>query len=208
MFSYSLACNSNSKIFLDVSEVPQRQYALLLGVQKEKSDNVSHIYSQRVLAAAKLYLNGKVKKIIVSGAGDDENSPQGFYINHVLSMKSDLILLGVAPQDIIEDAEGYRTLDSVIRCKEVYKVSDPIIVSQFSHCVRALYQAKHKGLDAVAFAVTTDNFLERIKSNKRESLARVLAFLDLNMLSTGAKSYESPSFFSTDNRDETEQINN
>lgn len=207
MFSYSLTSNTETKVYLDINEVPARQYALLLGVSKEKNDTVANIYDQRVLAAAKLYLNGKVKKIIVSG-GIDLESNKGFYTNHVFSMKSDLVLLGVDKSDIIEDHEGYRTLDSIARCKKTYNITDPIIVSQFSHCIRALYQAKHYRLNAIAYAVATDNFNERITTNQRESLARVLAVLDLKVLSTSAKSYASPAVFSSDIKDENETINN
>ena len=49
---------------------------------------------------------------------------------------------GVPPERIIGDYAGFRTLDSIIRAREVFGLSRFTIVSQSLHAKRALFLAR------------------------------------------------------------------
>lgn len=54
-------------------------------------------------------------------------------------MKQALMERGVPESDIILDYAGFRTLDSVVRCKKVFGQERMTIISQGYHNARAIY---------------------------------------------------------------------
>ena len=135
-----------------------------------------------MIAAAELYKAGKVKYIIVSGdngrVGYDESS----------DMKQVLISLGVPEFVIYLDYAGFRTLDSVVRCKEVFEQKDIIVVSQKFHNQRAVFLSKVKGLEAIGYNAQDVTFRQGYVVLLREKLARVKAVLDV-LVGKGPKFY-------------------
>jgi SanA protein len=96
-------------------------------------------------------------------------------------MRQSLVDMGVPIEKIKEDYAGFRTLDSVVRAKEVFGQSSVTIISQKFHNERAVFLAKNKGVDAIAYNAKEDaqlNFLS-VKNHIREYFARVNAVLDL-----------------------------
>jgi SanA protein len=93
-----------------------------------------------------------------------------------------LVELGVPEEDIVGDGKGLRTLDSLLRMRDVFGYDDFITVSQRDHCERALFLADRYGVRTIAFAAglppgaTPDQLLF---SMIREPLARVKAVLDV-----------------------------
>lgn len=165
-------------------KVLPREYALLLGTSKfTYSGMVNPYYRYRIVAAAELYKAGKVKKIIASG----DNSTK--YYNEPAAMRADLVASGVPESDIIMDFAGLRTLDSVVRCRDKFGVSAPVIITQEYHAHRALFLAKKFGLEgAVAYAAKSpDTLTYRLRNELRESLARAKAVLDFYVLKTTPK---------------------
>ena len=149
---------TNGRTFSQVSKVPPRACALVLGT------------SPKMKAAATLYHHGKIRKIIVSG----EKSP---YYNEPEAMKSYLVSYEGVPENVItEDFEGFSTRESILRCKNVFKESNVIIVSQGYHNLRALFFARNHGMNALGFDardVTKNESFYR--NHMREVLARVQA---------------------------------
>lgn len=167
-----------------LDNVLPRKYALLLGTAKfTRSGMVNPYYRYRIVAAVELYKAGKVKKIIASG----DNSSK--YYNEPATMRDDLAAAGVPKDDILMDFAGFRTLDSVARCKSKFGVEDPLIITQAYHAKRALYLADRLGLGgAAAYAAKApDSASYRLRNELRESLARTLAFLDTSVLGTRPK---------------------
>lgn len=165
-------------------KVLPREYALLLGTSKfTYSGMVNPYYRYRIVAAAELYKAGKVKKIIASG----DNSTK--YYNEPATMRADLVASGIPERDIIMDFAGLRTLDSVVRCRDKFGVSAPVIITQEYHAHRALFLAKKFGLEgAVAYAAKSpDTLTYRLRNELRESLARAKAVLDFYVLKTTPK---------------------
>jgi SanA protein len=137
-------------------------------------------------AAARLYREGKVKYLILSGNNDSE------YYNEPNDMKRCLLRMGVPSEVMMLDYAGFRTFDSILRCKEVFKQQRFTIVSQGFHNARALFLAKHYDLNAVAFAAQDAPEVYSFKTLIREYLARPRAILDVYVLTpaTSAQNHE------------------
>ncbi len=101
--------------------------------------------------------------------------------------KEDLIKMGIPSEKIFLDYAGFRTLDSVVRAKEVFQEDDFIIISQPFHNERALFIADQKDIKAIAFNAKSVGKSYGFKTQVREKLARVKTVLDLYILRTKPK---------------------
>lgn len=136
---------AEAKSFSDVGKVPAVDVAMVLGtapIGPEGGPNRYFVY--RLDAAAALYEAGKVKYFIVSGHRD------GRY-DEPTAMRAGLVERGVPEEAIYRDFDGDRTLDSVARARLIYGQTRLIIVSQRFHLSRALFLARHEGIDAWGF---------------------------------------------------------
>jgi len=165
-------------VYDSIDAIPCKPAALVLGTAKHAHGRENRFYNHRLDAAAKLFIEGKVRAILASG----DNSTSGY--DEPTQMKIDLEKRGVPGKYITLDYAGFRTLDSVVRAKEVFGLDDYIIVSQRFHCERALYIAREKGHRATAFAAKQVSGIFGVKVRLREVLARCKAFLDVKLLGT------------------------
>jgi SanA protein len=183
--NYAVVSTTKGQLYTDLKTIPKNKVGLLLGTAKytDKGKNIVNLYYQnRIDAAAALYMAGKVDYIIVSG----DSSP--FY-NEPQIMKNDLIARGVPARRIIMDNAGYRTLDSILRCRDVFGQRQFTIISQEFHNQRALYLANHKDVSAIAYnAAEGDTYWDVAI---REKMARVKMMLDL-FSNKQAKYYGEP----------------
>ncbi|MEQ8714844.1 MAG: ElyC/SanA/YdcF family protein, partial [Cyclobacteriaceae bacterium] len=99
-------------------------------------------------------------------------------------MREALLELKVDNDDITLDYAGFRTLDSVVRCKEVFDQQDFIIVTQQFHGYRAQYISEYYGLNTEVFAANDKVYESTVRIQLREMLARSIAVLDLYVLGT------------------------
>ena len=183
VINYIVDATTASQIYSDVALIPKNKVGLLLGTAKymDKGKRVINgYYEKRIDAAVALYMAGKVDYIIVSG----DNST--VYYNEPILMRDDLIARGVPAARIYMDNAGFRTLDSILRCRDIFGQTSFTIISQPFHNQRAIYIANHKKITAVAFnaAEKDDFFMVAI----REKLARVRMVFDL-LFNTQAKYY-------------------
>lgn len=162
---------TNGRTFYQISKIPPRSCALVLGTSpKMKSGKANPYFTERMRAAATLYHHGKIKKIIVSG----ERSP---YYDEPRAMKNYLVYQkGVPETVIVEDTKGFSTKQSIIRCREVFRENNVIIVSQGYHNLRALFFARNQGMNALGYdaqdVIKNESFY---RNHSREILARVQA---------------------------------
>ena len=91
---------------------------------------------------------------------------------------------GVRPEHIYLDYAGLRTFDSVVRAGEVFDLNDYIIISQYTHLLRAIYIARRHGQMVSGFAAHTPRGSHAIRFHIRESLARMRALIDVHILRT------------------------
>ena len=173
--SLAVFFSTKSFIYKNVEEIPKTKSALILGTNKYlKGGGENAFYRSRIEKASELYFSGKVKYLIVSG-----NNPSVYY-NEPLEMTKDLIKLGVNEKVIIADYAGKRTLDSVLRAKEIFGQKKIIIVSQAFHLPRALFIAKINGLEAYGLvAPDPSSLLAGAKIQTREALARIKLLYDI-----------------------------
>jgi len=157
-----------------VNDIPAKKVGLVLGTSKYISngqDNLFYIY--RLNAAKELFENQKVEFLILSG----DNSTNQY--NEPQTMKTDLIELGIPEEKIFLDYAGFRTLDSVIRAKEIFSEDDFTIISQEFHNQRALFIANFNNINAIAFNAKDVPIKKSFRVYIREKFARVKTALDL-----------------------------
>ena len=77
------------------------------------------------------------------------------------------------------DYAGFRTLDSVVRAKDIFKQNRIIVISQKFHTQRAVFLAQKNGIDAYGFNARDVNATAGLKTNLREKFARAKVFVDL-----------------------------
>lgn len=177
-----LVCNvwiitaTKSQVFYDVNSVPFNNDGLVLGTGKliEKG-RVNQHFVRRVDAAAALYHAGRVKRLILSGDKTHDEP---------IELKRALLQRGVPESAMVLDNYGLRTLDSVVRARDVFKCGKLTIISERFHDFRALFLSRYYGIEAVAYAPADLSFRWMVRSMLRESLARVKAVLDLYVLKT------------------------
>lgn len=170
---------TRKQVYRDVLETPHRSVALVLGTSNRLSDGSPNpFFTNRIEAAYQLYKNGKVDHIIVSG---DNRSK---YYNEPVAMRKALIEKGIPSSIITLDFAGLRTLDSIVRCKEIFGQESITIITQSFHSYRSLFISQYYAMDAIVMVADEPSTWQSAKVIARELLARPLAVLDLYILKT------------------------
>lgn len=166
---------AKDRIYSDIKDVPHNKVALLLGTNPLNRLGLPNSYfTNRINTASELYHSGKVDFIIASG---DNHTKQ---YDEPTAMRDSLMAHGVPENRIILDFAGFRTLDSVVRAKEIFGCDSLTIISQADHDARALYLASANGINAVAVvAPIRAGRWVRIRLALREWLARDKMMLDI-----------------------------
>ena len=170
---------AKGKLYDSVETVPHRRVGLVLGTSPISTwtGRRNLYFDHRIKAASDLYKAGKVDWLVVSG-GDYRNSENGY--DEPKAMRDSLIKQGVDSARIILDYDGTRTLNSIAKMRDVYRQDSIIIISQKYHNERALYQAKHLGIDAIGYnAKTPGRRTSWWRNRGREVLARVKLLIDI-----------------------------
>ncbi len=169
--------NTSDRIYSELNQVSATGVALVLGTAKgSMAGGPNSFFTTRMKAAAELYHSGKVKHLILSG--DNETK----YYNEPLDMMNALLVLDVPKEKMTLDYAGFRTLDSVVRCKEVFGQTEIIVVTQEFHANRALFICDFYGIKAITFAANDAEESGMASAVSREWLARPKAVLDLYLL--------------------------
>lgn len=169
-----VSSSANGRLYDDISLLPARKTGLLLGTSKSfSSGRINTYYANRIDAAALLMREEKIKYLIISG----DNSRKEY--NEPRMMKDDLIQLGIDSNRIYLDYAGFRTLDSVVRCREIFSQDNVTVISQAFHNERALFIASNENVDAIGFNAKEVTGVNSTRVRVREKLARVKVFLDM-----------------------------
>ncbi len=169
-------------IYGNVADIPARKVGLVLGASRLTKTGAPNLYFKyRIEAAYLLYKNHKIKFLLLSG----DNHVKGY--DEPADMKEALIALGVPDSCLFLDYAGFRTLDSVVRCEEVFGEDSVIIISQKFHNQRALFIADKNNLNAIGFNAKEVNKKYSLKTRFRECFARVKCVLDIYILNTAPK---------------------
>jgi SanA protein len=183
-----IACNAwllianRERIFHDHTALQPRDVALVLGTAPRLGRGLKNpFFEGRMDTAAKLWRDGKVRHLLVSG----DNGQREY--NEPVAMRDALVARGVPVSSITLDYAGFRTLDSLVRAREIFGVNRLVVVTDDWHQPRTLFLASAAGLDAVG-ACSVDVPWQISKMTRvREWLSRVKAVADIYVLRTKPK---------------------
>jgi SanA protein len=172
--------STSDKVYSNTETLPPHEVAVVLGTSSRLGKGQPNpFFETRIKTAAELYRAGKVKYFIVSG----DNRTK--YYNEPEQMKQALVKSGVPDSVITLDYAGLRTLDTIVRCKEIFGQDTITIITQPFHCYRALFISKYYDMNAVA--VMTDDVKFGSRVHLREYFARARAVLDLYVFKTSPR---------------------
>jgi SanA protein len=176
---YGVESLAQGHIYEKAEDVPPAKAALVLGSSRLVRNYVANpFFYNRIDAAAALYKAGKVEYLIVSGNQARGGRPRGGY-DEPADMRDALIAAGVPAERIYRDYAGFRTLDSVLRAKEIFGQGRVVVVSQHFHLARALFLARRHGIDDDGFQAGEVPLRYGFQTHLREVGARFAAVLDV-----------------------------
>ena len=133
---------TSSRRYTNISKVPQKPVAIVLGAGILSDGTPTPMLADRVSAAAELYKQGRVQKLLMSG----DNSSEDY--DEVTAMQDYAMELGVSPEDITLDHAGFSTYESCYRASYVFGIQQAVLVTQKFHLSRAVYLCNHLNVNA------------------------------------------------------------
>lgn len=173
--NYAATHAGKGVLFDDIEDVPKQRAGLVFGCSEKLGTRDNLYFKYRIEAAAELWHAGKVDCLIVSGDNREKN------YNEPVAMRKALVKAGVPFDKIVCDYAGLRTLDSVVRAKKVFGLTELVFVSQKFQNERAAYIAQAYDMKVYGYnAQDVEGYAAR-KTEDREVLARVKMWLDINI---------------------------
>ena len=138
-----------ARIRSSVDDVPPTEVALVLGAGLRPDGTPSTYLRRRLDAAYRLYAEGTVEVILVSGDNrtTDHDEPT--------AMRDWLVDLGVPADRVVRDFAGRDTHDSCVRAHEIFGVERAVVITQDYHLRRALFSCDRAGLEVVGLGVSS-----------------------------------------------------
>jgi len=155
---------TSGRIYSTLEQVPEREVGLVLGAAAYPA-RLSAVLQDRVDTAIELYEADKVQKLIMTGAPNEAEAMVAYAADK-----------GVPEADLMGDPRGLNTMASI---QNAVAERSMTIVSQRYHLPRALFIARHLGIDAVGLTADKRDYLKMVEFKKRELLATTKAMLDL-----------------------------
>jgi SanA protein len=143
---WTLSSRYAGRIYRDVGLVPEQPVALVFGAGYWPDGTPSDVMKDRVEAAVELYRAGRVRKVLFSGDNRFAN------YNEPGKMREYALSLGLPDKAIALDYAGRRTYDTCYRARDIFGLSDVILVTQRYHLPRALYTCGRLGIRVVGYA--------------------------------------------------------
>lgn len=166
--------STKGNIYSDINKLPYNRVGLIPGCNKYIARGVINgYYSQRIKAGINLYKSGKIDYILVSG----DNAHRSY--DEPREMMNSLIEGGIPKNRIYADYAGFRTLDTVVRAKEVFQQSRVTFISQDFHNQRGVFIGKSRGIDIVAYNAGTIPTRYGFKTEVREIFAKYKMLIDI-----------------------------
>lgn len=148
---------------------------LVFGAGLKAKGQPGAVLEDRIFTAIKLFQDGKVSKIIMSGDNRDVNH------NEVQAMKNFALEQGLPEDAIILDHAGLNTYDSCYRVREAFGLNKIILITQKYHLARALYICNELGVDALGVPAEDRGYAKQSKYSFREYLAGLQAWFEVNI---------------------------
>lgn len=139
---YVKLVTSNSR-YSDIANVPAEAIAIVFGAGVWEDGTPSPMLADRVQAAVDLYKAGRVDKLLMTG----DNSSADY--NEVKAMQEYAEAQGVPTNNIILDYAGFSTYESCYRAKEIFGITQAVLITQNFHIARAVYTCRELGVEAI-----------------------------------------------------------
>ncbi|HEY7371504.1 MAG TPA: ElyC/SanA/YdcF family protein [Polyangia bacterium] len=136
-----LIASSRPAVVAGVAAAPARPYAIVLGNRVFPDGTPSDELAARLQTALALHRAGRAGKLVVSGM------VRGAY-DEPRAMAAWLEARGVPAGDIVRDGGGHRTAATMADAAAL-GIRSALVVTQDYHLPRALYFARHAGIDAL-----------------------------------------------------------
>lgn len=163
------------KIFYMPSVVEKHEVWLVFGASVKRNLEPSDILRDRLDVAIYTYEIWKIEKIIVSWDNSEKN------YNEPVAMRQYLVDKWVTADDIYMDYAWFDTYDSLYRLKYVFGVDDVLLFTQEFHLKRAIYIGERLWIKSQGVATNLRGYFKDDYNNRREILARIKAFLDIEI---------------------------
>jgi SanA protein len=154
-----------------VADAPRKRVAIVFGAGLRWDGTPSPVLEDRVATAAELYFAGKVEKILMSGDN------RFIYYNEPGSMLNYALKLGVPREDIVLDYAGRRTYDTCYRAREIFGLTEALLVTQAFHLPRAVFTCNALGLPSEGVVADRRGYLPG--AMLREIPANIVALWDV-----------------------------
>ncbi|HEC64103.1 MAG TPA: hypothetical protein ENI23_02275 [bacterium] len=165
----------DERVFSNMGEVPNIKVALVLGAGLEDKDDASDILEDRVLTAVEMYKLGKVDKIIMSG--DNRTITHDEPSTMIALAKEN----GVPEEDLQPDYAGRRTYDSCFRARNIFTLSELVVITQEFHIDRAVYICSSLGITTYGVVADRRDYEGEFYLKIRDTYAFMLAIWDVNV---------------------------
>ncbi len=122
------------------ADAPTAPIAIVLGAGLQRDGTPTLVLRDRMQTAAELYQSGKVQKLLLSGDNRfvNYNEPQAMFDYG--------LRLGLPASAMVLDYAGRRTYDTCLRAREIFGVTEALLVTQHYHLDRALLTCETLGL--------------------------------------------------------------
>lgn len=142
-----VAASTQGQLYEQAAAVPHERVGVVFGAGVRPDGRLSPMLADRVNAAVRLYQDGRVDKLLMTG----DNSRTDY--DEVSAMRRYAITQGVAAADITLDYAGFSTYESCYRAHAIFGVKEAVLVTQRFHLPRALYTCQQLGVKAVGYSV-------------------------------------------------------
>ncbi|MFF9265037.1 SanA/YdcF family protein [Streptomyces longwoodensis] len=162
---------STADRLVTTASAPRTDVAVVFGAglwDGEPSPYLAH----RLDAAARLYRDGTVKVVLVTGdnSREDYDEPD--------AMRAYLTRHGVPDGRIVGDYAGFDTWDSCVRARKIFGVHRAVLISQGFHIRRAVALCEAAGITSYGVGVDAKHDVTWYYGGAREVLAAGKAALD------------------------------
>ncbi|MDN3020388.1 ElyC/SanA/YdcF family protein [Streptomyces sp. S.PB5] len=153
------------------ADVPRTEVAVVFGAGLW-NDEPSPYLAHRLDAAAKLYREGRIEVVLVTG----DNSREEY--DEPDAMRTYLTEHGVPDRRIVSDYAGFDTWDSCVRAKKIFGVDEAVLISQDFHIRRAVALCQEAGVRSYGIGVEARHDVTWYYGGAREILAAGKAAVD------------------------------
>ena len=166
---------SKINYYYDVEWLEKNYVWLVFWASVYQNWTPSDILKDRLKVAYKAYSLWKIEKIIVSW----DNSHSSY--NEPVAMQKYLLSIWVDIDDIYLDYAWFDTYDSIYRAREIFWVKQIVLFTQDFHLKRAMYISNKLWIKTLWVETNLQKYLNESYNDRREVLARIKAFIEIEI---------------------------